>query len=59
MTSVIQQLAALDEDKVIIAFERILAERPSERTELIRSFRTDLPDLYQRWLLHQAGGLKG
>jgi hypothetical protein len=54
--SLIQRLAMLDDDAAISAFSRILAERSQDRDVLVRSFRSDLPDLYGKWLAQQALG---
>ncbi|MGC1305522.1 MAG: hypothetical protein WA840_24390 [Caulobacteraceae bacterium] len=51
---VLEKLRSLDNAKLASALDRMLEERPTERTALLKRFRTLAPDLYSAWLTYAA-----
>jgi hypothetical protein len=50
----LERLRSLDNEKLAAALDKMLEERPSERTALLKHFRTIAPDLYSAWLTYAA-----
>jgi hypothetical protein len=51
---ILDKLRTLDNAKLASALDRMLEERPTERTALLKHFRTLAPDLYSAWLNYAA-----
>jgi hypothetical protein len=50
----IERLRGLDPEKLSVALDKMLEDRPSERAALLKHFRTIAPELYFAWLNYAA-----